>query len=120
MKKLPETVQRAVTNVAHPEAAHHESDAAYGRDRLLAALTLMVGCGLAIALPFALRAGAEFFLPVTAATTVLSPSDVALIAAVLTAMRNKAAYVNVHTATSPGGEIRGQLKLDGGHGGGDR
>lgn len=41
-------------------------------------------------------------------------------AAVLTAMRNKAAYVNVHSATSPGGEIRGQLKLDGGHGGGDR
>lgn len=70
VKKLPETDQRAVTNVAHPEAAHHESDAAYGRDRLLAALTLMVGCGLAIALPFALRAGAEFFLPVTAALVI--------------------------------------------------
>ena len=37
------------------------------RDRLLAALTLTAGVGLAIALPFALRAGAEFFLPVTAA-----------------------------------------------------
>ncbi|HWL46302.1 MAG TPA: AI-2E family transporter [Sphingomonadaceae bacterium] len=39
---------------------------AYRRDRLLAALTLMAGIGLFLALPFALRAGAEFFLPVTA------------------------------------------------------
>ena len=46
------------------------AEAAYGRDRLLAALTLMIGCGLAIALPFALRAGAEFFLPVTAALVI--------------------------------------------------
>lgn len=42
----------------------------FRRDRLLAALTLMIGCGLAIALPFALRAGAEFFLPVTAALVI--------------------------------------------------
>ncbi|MGF1550377.1 MAG: AI-2E family transporter [Sphingomonadaceae bacterium] len=40
---------------------------AYRRDRLLAALTLIAGVGLAIGLPFALRAGAVFFLPVTAA-----------------------------------------------------
>src|SRR5436305_8330073 len=40
---------------------------AYRRDRLLAALTLIAGAGLTLALPFALRAGAEFFLPVTAA-----------------------------------------------------
>ena len=40
------------------------------RDRLLAALTLIAGIGLVIALPFALRAGAEFFLPVTAALVV--------------------------------------------------
>jgi predicted PurR-regulated permease PerM len=40
------------------------------RDRLLAALTLIAGLGLIIALPFALRAGAEFFLPVTAALVV--------------------------------------------------
>jgi predicted PurR-regulated permease PerM len=45
-------------------------EAAFRRDRLLAALTLMIGCGLAIALPFALRAGAEFFLPVTAALVI--------------------------------------------------
>ena len=40
------------------------------RDRLLAALTLIGGVGLIIALPFALRAGAEFFLPVTAALVI--------------------------------------------------
>ncbi len=42
----------------------------YRRDRLLAALTLIAGVGLAVALPFALRAGAEFFLPVTAALVI--------------------------------------------------
>ncbi len=42
----------------------------YQRDRLLAALTLMAGCGLVLAVPFALRAGAEFFLPVTAALVI--------------------------------------------------
>jgi predicted PurR-regulated permease PerM len=40
------------------------------RDRLLASLTLIAGIGLIIALPFALRAGAEFFMPVTAALVV--------------------------------------------------
>src|SRR3990170_1050279 len=40
------------------------------RDRLLASLTLIGGAGLLIALPFALRSGAEFFLPVTAALVV--------------------------------------------------
>ena len=43
---------------------------AYRRDRLLAALVLMFGIGLVLALPFALRAGAEFFLPVTAALVI--------------------------------------------------
>ncbi len=43
---------------------------AYKRDRLLASLTLIAGIGLALALPFALRAGAEFFLPVTAALVI--------------------------------------------------
>lgn len=43
---------------------------AFRRDRLLAALTLIAGAGLALALPFALRAGAEFFLPVTAALVI--------------------------------------------------
>lgn len=40
------------------------------RDRLLAALTLIGAIGLIIGLPFALRAGAEFFLPVTAALVI--------------------------------------------------
>ena len=40
------------------------------RVRLLASLTLMGGVGLLISLPFALRAGAEFFLPVTAAMVI--------------------------------------------------
>ena len=40
------------------------------RDRLLAALTLIAGIALIVGLPFALRAGAEFFMPVTAALVV--------------------------------------------------
>ena len=40
------------------------------RDRLLASLTLVAGIGLVVMLPFALRAGAEFFMPVTAALVV--------------------------------------------------
>ncbi|MFN3726756.1 MAG: AI-2E family transporter [Allosphingosinicella sp.] len=42
----------------------------FRRDRLLAALTLICGLLLALALPFALRFGAEFFLPVTAALVI--------------------------------------------------
>ncbi len=40
------------------------------RDRLLAALTLTAGAGLAFALPFALKEGAEFFLPLTTALVI--------------------------------------------------
>jgi predicted PurR-regulated permease PerM len=40
------------------------------RDRLLASLTLIAGMGVVVGLPFALRAGAEFFMPVTAALVV--------------------------------------------------
>ena len=40
------------------------------RDRLLASLTLIAGIGMIVALPFALKAGAEFFMPVTAALVV--------------------------------------------------
>lgn len=40
------------------------------RDRLLAALALFAGVGLVIALPFALREGAPFFLPLAAAMVV--------------------------------------------------
>ena len=40
------------------------------RDRLLASLTLIAGICAIVAMPFALRAGAEFFMPVTAALVV--------------------------------------------------
>lgn len=40
------------------------------RDRLLAALTLIAGAGLFLAIPFALQAGSQFFLPLTAAIVI--------------------------------------------------
>ncbi|HEX7656586.1 MAG TPA: AI-2E family transporter, partial [Sphingomonas sp.] len=40
------------------------------RDRLLAGLTLVASLGLLLGLPFALKAGAEFFLPVTIALVI--------------------------------------------------
>ena len=40
------------------------------RDRLLAGLTLTAGIGLVLALPFALKAGSEFFLPLTIALVI--------------------------------------------------
>ncbi|WP_242130442.1 AI-2E family transporter [Sphingobium sp. Sx8-8] len=40
------------------------------RDRLLASIALTTGIGLILALPFALQAGAEFFLPLTAALVI--------------------------------------------------
>lgn len=43
---------------------------AYRRERLMAAIALMLGIGLMLALPFALQAGAAFFLPVTAAMVI--------------------------------------------------
>jgi predicted PurR-regulated permease PerM len=52
------------------EALTENAAIAYRRDRLLASLTLMAGAGLILATPFALRAGAEFFLPVTAALVI--------------------------------------------------
>ena len=62
-------------NAAEPPAApvqpvEVEESASFRRDRLLAALALISGVGLALAIPFALRAGAEFFLPVTTALVI--------------------------------------------------
>ncbi|MFD1610890.1 AI-2E family transporter [Sphingomonas tabacisoli] len=48
----------------------HEPTLEYQRNRLLAGLCLMAGIGLLLGVPFALRAGAEFFLPVTAAMVI--------------------------------------------------
>ena len=49
---------------------HEQETLDLKRVRLLASLTLIAGIGLLLALPFALRAGAEFFLPVTAALVI--------------------------------------------------
>ncbi|TZG26587.1 AI-2E family transporter [Sphingomonas montanisoli] len=46
------------------------ADHAFRRDRLLAWLALSAGAGLVLAVPFALRAGAEFFLPTTTALVI--------------------------------------------------
>ena len=68
MKKLHGTEASEAAKGA--DALLETETIAFRRDRLLAALTLIAGAGLAIALPFALRAGAEFFLPVTAALVI--------------------------------------------------
>jgi len=65
MNKPPESEPRIETGLELETEA-----TAYRRDRLLAALALMMGAALVLALPFALRAGAEFFLPVTAALVI--------------------------------------------------
>jgi len=70
---MAEELREGRAQPAHPHAVDPYLEAeeiAYRRDRLLAGLTLICGCGLALALPFALRAGAEFFLPVTAALVI--------------------------------------------------
>ena len=52
------------------ETAHAVPETNVKRDRLLASIALIAGIGIIIAIPFALRAGAEFFLPVTAALVI--------------------------------------------------
>jgi predicted PurR-regulated permease PerM len=62
--------QQDVEDDAADEALSLAEGIAAKRDRLLASLTLIAGIGLIVALPFALRMGAEFFMPVTAALVV--------------------------------------------------
>src|SRR5829696_1241220 len=57
-------------SVAAAELEQAVEHASVKSDRLLASLTLIAGIGVIVGLPFALRAGAEFFLPVTAALVV--------------------------------------------------
>ena len=52
------------------EVPHAFIESSAKRDRLLASIALIAGIGSMIALPFALRAGAEFFMPVTAALVI--------------------------------------------------
>ena len=53
-----------------PQVEAHEDVQDAKRLRLLASLNLIAGISLILGVPFALRAGAEFFLPVTAALVV--------------------------------------------------
>jgi predicted PurR-regulated permease PerM len=74
----PNEIKDAAGPGGAPDAAgqpHHDdallvAEISFRRDRLLAALPLIAGAGLVLAVPFALRAGAEFFLPVTAALVI--------------------------------------------------
>ena len=49
---------------------HEQQEINRRRDRLLASIALTSGIGLCLALPFVLREGAEFFLPLTAALVI--------------------------------------------------
>ena len=66
----PRPAEEKAPRVADAGLVLEDESSAYRRDRLLASLTLIAGLGLAVALPFALQAGAEFFLPVTAALVI--------------------------------------------------
>ncbi|KQX20919.1 MULTISPECIES: AI-2E family transporter [unclassified Sphingomonas] len=52
------------------ESMAGQVEMAYRRDRLLAWLALTAGAGIILAIPFALRSGSEFFLPVTIALVI--------------------------------------------------
>jgi predicted PurR-regulated permease PerM len=54
----------------HSVTPHDQQEINRRRDRLLASIALTTGVGLILALPFALREGAEFFLPLTAALVI--------------------------------------------------
>jgi len=75
---LPSPSDRASSNRAISGSVSEPLGASYDdvirlarrRDRLLSALTLIAGAGLALATPFALKSGAEFFMPVTIALVI--------------------------------------------------
>lgn len=69
----PEVVAAAGTQPvvdALRESMVGQAEMAYRRDRLLAWLALTAGAGIILAIPFALRSGAEFFLPITIALVI--------------------------------------------------
>ena len=66
----PTTLPATHTAGAFAPTADEDERVALRRDRLLAGLTLTAGLGLLIGLPFALKTGAEFFMPTTVALVV--------------------------------------------------
>jgi len=66
----PITPPDSLLGVPAELAADEAVRIAMRRDRLLAALTLTAGTGLVLAAPFALKSGAEFFLPLTVALVI--------------------------------------------------
>lgn len=65
----PKSIGRLRFGSAHPDKPGHIV-VDVSRDRLLAAIALMMGVALLVGVPFALRAGAGFFLPVTTALVI--------------------------------------------------
>ena len=66
-KAPPPRRTRSILPRASEAPAEDTGNNIWRRDRLLASIALIMGAGVVLAIPFALRAGAEFFLPVTAA-----------------------------------------------------
>lgn len=64
----PEQAQRAAEAIA--ELADEAEAVSYRRDRLLSSLVFIAGVALLLGAPFALRAGAIFFMPVTVAIVI--------------------------------------------------
>jgi len=69
-REKPETADLAPVVDALRDTMAHDADMAFRRDRLLAWLALASGAGVVLAVPFALHAGSEFFLPVTIALVI--------------------------------------------------
>ena len=67
---LATTAALVPAEAATVAAAIDPQDPAHRRDRLLSALVILCGIALFLALPFALRAGAVFFMPITVALVV--------------------------------------------------
>ena len=63
-REKPETADLAPVVDALRDTMAHDADMAFRRDRLLAWLALTAGAGIILAIPFALRAGSEFFLQI--------------------------------------------------------
>ena len=72
MADFPPPTSAPATLPPHAAALSAEGDphVVLRRDRLLAALTLTAGIGLTLGLPFALKSGAEFFMPTAVALVV--------------------------------------------------